>query len=115
MMYHEVAFEQLPADVQAEAKETLKAFRSVHVEYENGRYSVTAGIALTATYAPDHRYIGEYTDEEVFTPEERIINYVETFQCYPIEYKGRRDYRWIKTLTRRSKVAFDDAGNLVTA
>ena len=45
---------------------------------------------------------------------DEIINYVESFHSYPIDYKGKRDYYWIKNLSRDAKVKFDENGNLVT-
>ena len=45
---------------------------------------------------------------------DEIINYVESVQSYPIDYKGKRDYNWIKNLSWDEKVKFDENGNLVT-
>ena len=108
-------FEQLPISVQLSVKDTLKYFHTCYVTFENGDYHVSSAIGIYATYAPDHKYIGEYTDVDIFTPDELIINYVEGFHAYPIEYKGERDYRWINSLCWGDKVAFDANGNLVSA
>lgn len=105
----------LPEYVQVKVKNALKAYDRCYVVYEYGEYHVSAGIALKAKYAPDHEYIGEYKNTDVFTSDERIINYVESFHDYPIEYKGKRDYRMINALTWDDKVKFDDSGNIVRA
>lgn len=69
---------------------------------------------LKASYAEDHEFIGTYKAKEVYTEPERTINYVESFHDYPIWYKGKRDYKWLKNLTNNDRVIFDN-NNLVTA
>ena len=81
---------ELPIDVQERIKNTLKAFDEVDVFYEYGKYNF--GVTLKSTYGEDHEYIGTYKAKEVYTEEERILNYVNEFQSYPIQYKGKRDY-----------------------
>lgn len=106
----------LPIEIREKVKSVLKAYDEVHVIFEYGEYHVSAGISLKAVYADDHKFIGTYKANEIFTPEERIINYVEAFHEYPIQYKGKRDYVWLKSLTSwDDKVKFDENGNLVTA
>lgn len=83
-------FNELPENVQQKIKNTLRAYDTVTVFFENGDYHF--GICLKAHYADDHEYIGHYSADEIYTEEERILNYVNEFQCYPIEYKGKRDY-----------------------
>lgn len=100
-------FNELPADVRNEAKETLKAFDRVHVIFEHGKYHVSAGMALKNKYADDHRFVGTYYANEVFTEDERILNYVNEFQCFPIEYKGKRDYTMFHTGKREEFVMID--------
>ena len=111
-----VDFNLLPIEIQEDAKKALRAYDRVYVIYEYGKYNVSVAISLKSHYADDHKFIGEYKAKEIFTPEERIINYVESFHDYPIEYKGKRDYAWLKTLTSwDDKVKFDENGNLVNA
>ena len=88
----------LPKEVQEEVKETLKAFDKVNVIYEYGAYHVSPSLCIKEVYSADHEFIGTYKAVDVFTPEERIINYVEEFRCYPISYKGKRDYKWLNSL-----------------
>lgn len=83
----------LPIEVQEKIKNTLKAYDEVHVIYEYGEYHVSVGIALKAHYAPDHKVIGTFKANEIFTQDERIENYINEFQAYPITYKGKRDYK----------------------
>ena len=106
-------FEQLPEEVQEQVKEILKAYNSTSVTFENGKYHF-GGYCLKNTYASDYEFVGDYKADDIFTKEERIINYVESFHSYPIDYKGKRDYKWIKNLSRDAKVKFDENGNLVT-
>ena len=91
------AFNLLPIEEQARIKSTLKAYDEVVVFYENGSY--THGVCLKATYAPDHEYIGTYRADEIYTEDERIENYINEFNCYPPNYKGKRDYRVMHKMT----------------
>ena len=70
-------FENLPFDVQETIKGYLKAFNKVDVYYENGEYHF--GVVIKSHYAPDHQFIGEYYAEDIYSPEERILNYVNEF------------------------------------
>ena len=65
-------FEQLPEEVQEQVKEILKAYNSTSVTFENGKYHF-GGYSLKATYASDYEVVGEYTADDFFTKEERII------------------------------------------
>ena len=94
-------FEELPVDVQAEVKRVLHAYDECPVTYEYGRYDVGGGICIKKNYAPDHEFIGVYYADDVFTEEERIINYAESFHEYSPLYKGKRDY------TMWHKVGYD--------
>ena len=84
-------FNELPESVQNEIVDTLKVYDSVYVSYENGRYSC-GGISIKKQYAKDHEYIGCFYAKDIFTEEERILNYVNEFQCYPPQYEVKRDY-----------------------
>lgn len=108
-------FNELPYEVQNKAKDVLKAYDRVYVTYENGAYNVSAGIALKASYAADHKFIGDYKAKEIFTEEEQILNYMESFHEYHPRYNGHRDYRWLNTLTYEDTFKFDADGNIVKA
>lgn len=114
-MINLVKFEDLPKDVQAEAKDTLECYDEVNVIYENGAFHVETCTCISASYAHDFIFLGVYKAVDVFTEEERILNYVNNFHDYPIQYKGYRDYHWLQTLTWDDKVTFDDKGNIVLA
>lgn len=105
-------FEELPKEVQEKVKEILKAYNTVSVTFENGKYHY-GGYCLKNSYASDYEFIGDYKADEIFTKEERIINYVESFHTYPIDYRGKRDYRFIKNLGWDEEVTFDGNGNLI--
>lgn len=108
-------FEELPVDVQNEIKDTLTAYNDVSVVYENGEYRVLAAIGIKSEYAADHKFIGTYKADEIYTEDERIINYIKNFRCYPINYHGKRDYKWLKSITEDTNIIFDGDHNLVTA
>lgn len=82
-------FNELPASIKNEVKNLLKVYDKCFVTYENAVYHVSPSIAITASYAVDHEAIGTYTAKEIYTAEERIINYVESFHEFPIQYKGK--------------------------
>lgn len=117
-------FNELPVNVQNEVKEILKAYSTCPVTYENGRYSYS--LCIKSEYAPDHEFLGEYRAEDIYTEEERILNYIESFHDYPVQYKGERDYAMINEINKlRSEISpeefwsikfkFDDNGNIVRA
>lgn len=58
-------FKNLPQEVQAEVIADLEFFRSSHVSYENGRWSTIPAVGVKATYAPDHKYHGEYNKADI--------------------------------------------------
>ena len=101
----------LPQEIQDKVLNTLKAYDKVYITYEYGAYKVSIGVALTATYADDFRVIGEVEAQEVYTDDERIENYINEFQDYPITYKGKRDYRTLNDGKRHTWKLVD--GNLV--
>lgn len=103
----------LPSEVVEKVKNTLKAFDKCYVNYYGGEYHVSVGLAIKATYEPDEKVIGTYYAKEVFTPEERMLNYINEFQDYPIEYKGKRNYNDFHT-GKRETFKWED-GNLVIA
>lgn len=70
-------FNELPKEIQKDVKNTLRAYSEETVWFENGRY--TFGVSIKAKYAPDHEYIGTYYAKDVYTEEERIVNYCEEF------------------------------------
>lgn len=84
-------FNELPESLQGRIREYLRAYDTVHVTYENGTYYF--GTFLKKTYAPDFEPIGTFKAKDIFTEEERILNYVNSFHDYPIQYKGKKDYR----------------------
>lgn len=103
-------FNELPNEIQEYVKNTLCAYDKVDVWFENGRY--TFGICLRSKYALDHEYVGTYYAKDIYTDEERIVNYCEQFHSYPREYKGNRDYRLIRDYAAKYKMV---AGNIVRA
>lgn len=95
-------FNELPESVKNEIKDTLKAYNEIDVFYENGEYHF--GLCLKASYAKDHEYIGCFKASDIYTEEERILNYVNEFHEYPIQYKGNRDYAILKDYNAKYKM-----------
>lgn len=98
---NKMRFEELPQEVQTEVKKVLRAYDECPVTFEYGRYDVGGGICIKKEYAADHDFIGVYYAEDIFTEEERIINYAEAFHEFSPLYKGKRDY------TMWHKVGYD--------
>ena len=91
-------FEILPDEVQEQARDHLKAFDECLIIFEYGKYHVGGGACVKAEYAPDHKVYGYIAANDIYTPEERICNYIESFNDYPIQYKGSRDYKMLQWL-----------------
>lgn len=93
-------FNELPETIQSEIKETLKAYDKVDVYFENGEYHF--GLVIKNHYATDHKVIGTYYAKDIYTEEERIVNYANEFQSYPNTYKGERNYSIFHTGKRET-------------
>lgn len=117
-------FNTLPQEVQDTLKDLLKAYDKEIVTYENGTYHY--GLFIKSGYAPDFKVIGTFKAEDIYTPEERIINYIESFHDYPIQYKGKRDYRMLNNIENlrkymtpeefwNIKFKFNEEGNIEVA
>ena len=104
-------FNELPKDVQERIKNTLRAYDKVDVYFEYGEYHF--GLVIKITYGDDHKVIGTYYAKDIFTDEERILNYVNEFQDYPIQYKGKRNYKIFHTGKRETFKMVD--GEIVIA
>lgn len=91
-------YNQLPLEIQTQIKNTLRAYNEVNVIFEYGKYNVSTGISLKKKYAIDHEFIGTYYKDEIYNADEKIINYIEEFISYPIQYKGKKDWNMIKEL-----------------
>ena len=89
-----INFSKLPIEIQDHVKSILKAYDDVTVWYEHGRF--TFGDSIKAKYGEDHRFIGHYYAHEIFSEDERIVNYCNEFHSYPSEYKGFRDWSLIR-------------------
>ena len=108
-------FQNLPENVRAEALSTLKAFSEVNIIFENGRYNVSTGISIRKSYPADHNFIGIVYADDVFTDDEKILNYIESFHDYPPQYKGKRDYQMLHKIAYdwNTKFEFDENHNII--
>ncbi len=114
MKINKQAFDALPLSVREDVKRTLRCFNEVHITFYNGEYHVSTGIMLMGHYPDDHRVIGDVHKDDIYTPDEQIINYIESFHDYPIQYKGSRDYDLMRYMKdRRCKDGVDVKVKLV--
>ena len=91
----------LPLNVQNEIKQTLSAFDKCSVTLtKDNQYKVNT---FSSIHTGDYdQFIGEYTANEVFSIEERIINYVKSFRDFPykvdgVTYQGKKDWAVINS------------------
>ena len=110
-------FEQMfTAEQQNEVMDTLKAYSEVNVEYYNGEYHFSTCVCLRATYPADFKVVGTVYADDIYTEDERIINYMETFHEYHPQYRGKRDYRMINEIGNDWTIKFKMVdGNIVRA
>lgn len=104
-------FKTLPTEVQEQIKSTLSVFSECTVEInDQGVYKVlTCTVIHSGTSS--YKHIGKFKKDEIFTPEEQIVNYVNAFRDYPLpQYKGKTDW---KALNGEWVVAEMVNGNIV--
>lgn len=107
-------FEALPDEVKTEIRGTCKVYDRAFVTYYYGTYHVSAGYGICSKYPADHRSVGVYFAEDIYTEEERMVNYIECFHDFPHNYKGRRDYGILRGIEKNWDVKFKfEDGNLV--
>lgn len=107
------AFEALPEDVQKKARSHLRAFNECLIVFEYGEFQVGGGSCIKAVYAPDHKVYGFVYADDIYTPEERICNYIEAFHDYPLQYKGKRDYDMLREARKMRQKGVDAKVRLV--
>jgi hypothetical protein len=77
------------------------------------------GQLIKAEYGEDYKAIGEVNADDIYDSNDKIINYIEGFMSYPIEYKGKKDWGMIRKLKELRKeykkgvMALDNEGNAV--
>lgn len=100
---------------QENVKSTLKAFNEVNVVYEYGKYNFSSALCLKAHYAPDYEFVGTVYADDIFTPEERILNYIESFHSYPVEYKGVKDFGMLREVEGNwdARFGYNENGTIV--
>lgn len=85
-------FKSLPNEVQDKIYDTLGAYDTCNVIFENGEYKVFTASFIISNYPEDFRVVGYFHKDELFTEEEQITNYVNTFRSYPPNYRGPKDW-----------------------
>ena len=96
-------FNKLPVETQAKVKDVLCAYDTCTVEQNKNtkEYYVTTSTLLTNEYT--RKFVMKVNKNDVFTKEEQIVNYVNEFKSYPLEYKGTRDYNKLQLLDNNYK------------
>jgi len=95
----------LPYSVSEDVRKTLCAYSMCLVRFYNGEYHVSTGVMICSTYPEDYKVIGDFESVHIFTEDERIVNYIETFYDYPTEYKGSRDYNMLRYMSEQGGTA----------
>ncbi|MCT4662844.1 MAG: hypothetical protein N4A40_13355 [Tissierellales bacterium] len=98
-MKNKEIFNSLPEDVRADIKRVLGAYDECNVVYEDGVYNVSPSTALRSNYSSDRKSYGTFYKKDVLTPEEQELKYIENFHSYPSNYKGKRNYKFLKELS----------------
>jgi hypothetical protein len=104
----------LTASEIAEVKYSLECFDSCIVTRNRNTGKIIATNAIVLHNGQYDEYLGEVLADEVFTSEERILNYVKNFRDYPWpQYKGAKD--WKKLDSDWTEVSLNAEGNLIFA
>ena len=96
-------FEQLPKETQNKVKSVLCAYDNCIVErkIKTGEYIVSVSVALLNHYTTE--FVMKINKNDIYTEDEQIVNYVNEFRSYPVEYKGNKDYRDARLKDRNYK------------
>lgn len=105
-------YESLPEQVQRQVSKALKGWREVDIWFENGKHHVSSGTCVKEKHADDYKVIGILTNDDIYTAEEQILYYAETFRTYPRSYHGRRDMELLSALTDDTPLEYDGKGNI---
>ena len=74
----------LPEDVQAKVKETLKVYNKANVYFEYNTFDVSAHSCIKSYYNHDHFFCNTYYAADVYTEEERRQHMAElNFYDFP--------------------------------
>ena len=88
---------EFTVEVQEQVKSTLKAYDSCSITRSNGKYTVGTGTCIKTDYAEDHT-VYRFNKDDVYSEKEQILNYVNEFKSYPIEYNAKVNYENLKLL-----------------
>ena len=118
-MIHNELLSRYSTEVQTKVANMLKVYDKCHVERHGQNYIVTTSWTLKSAYG-DEEILDEFSKDDIYTKEEQMLNYVESFHEYPITYKGERDYRMLHAIHQRAnrwdaKFKFDERGNIIEA
>lgn len=67
-------FNQLPSELKQQVLDTLTAYDSVIIDFENGKYKI-GSLSLRDKYPADFRQVGVIKNSDVYTAEEMKKNY----------------------------------------
>lgn len=101
-MTNPLVFSALPLKAQEEVKDVLSAYNTCHVHFDTVTSSVYVCAHTSISSSDQGRiYLGELTSKDLFTLEERMLNYVRSFRDFPVccdyAYKGKKDWQALKS------------------
>lgn len=98
--------ERLPVETKNDVYETLKSYNEANIIFEDGKYKVTTWTGVYSTYSKDFKFVGVITKDVLYSIEEQIINYMESFHEYHPLYKGKRNYEMLRSIEGNWNVKF---------
>lgn len=111
-MFKRNLLNRLPRKTVEEIEMVLKAYDECHVIYQNGKHEVMTDWCLKDEYPMDYKYIGELKAKDIFSKEELIENYINTFCSYPVKYNNKKDYAMLRKM--ETEKTFDFENNTMT-
>lgn len=112
----------LPEEIKTEVLSTLMAYDTCYIYQDCVTLKYSVSTALTLTAHSNDVIVETIQVTDVYTKEERQLNYANTFFDYPMSYKGVRDYpkmgemrEWYtkNEVARPFKLEFDSNENMV--
>ena len=65
---------QFPEEIQNQIMDTLTAYKSVNIDFSNGKFNVHTGISISTSYPEDFKYYGVIKNSDVYSPEQIRYN-----------------------------------------
>ena len=110
----QLTLENLPEEILAEAKEMLKGEDTeVDVIRWNRRIRVV-GHVFPYEHSADEKLLLTIYEKDVYTDDERALNYINYYHKYPNWYKGARDGGILERMKQDAIYEFDKKTSTLT-